>query len=116
VLAELARTDSHRFRVLAPDSDRTKSRRCRRLPHSARLPPDLDGFYEGWLGCNLPGQCEAEQPGGRCGPKYCANAAGLRRPRRSRLTGGLAGQLLPSSPDSQAVVHGGRYKGLRDSR
>jgi transposase len=28
VLAELARTDSHRFRVLAPDSDRTKALRA----------------------------------------------------------------------------------------
>ena len=28
VLAELARTDSHRFRVLVPDSDRTKARRA----------------------------------------------------------------------------------------
>jgi hypothetical protein len=27
VLAELARTDSHRFRVLVPDSDRTKALR-----------------------------------------------------------------------------------------
>ena len=28
VLAELARTDSHRFRVLVPDSDRTKALRA----------------------------------------------------------------------------------------
>ena len=28
VLAELARTDSHRFRVLVPDSDRTKAMRA----------------------------------------------------------------------------------------
>jgi hypothetical protein len=28
VLAELSRTDSHRFRVLAPDSDRTKALRA----------------------------------------------------------------------------------------
>jgi len=44
VLAELARTRRHRFRVLAPDSDRTKSRRCRpatRFCTTSSRPPRL---------------------------------------------------------------------------
>lgn len=45
VLAELARTDSHRFRVLVPDSDRTKALRAMtraRLAFLRRYPSPID--------------------------------------------------------------------------
>jgi transposase len=57
VLAELARTDSHRFRVLAPDSDRTKALRAltraredlvrTRVGLANQLRDQLAGFWPG---------------------------------------------------------------------
>ena len=57
VLAELARTDSHRFRVLVPDSDQTKALRAltraredlvaTRVALANELRAQLDGFWPG---------------------------------------------------------------------
>ena len=57
VLAELARTDSHRFRVLVPDSDQTKALRalsrareelvCHRVALANELRAQLECFWPG---------------------------------------------------------------------
>jgi hypothetical protein len=43
VPAELARTDSHRFRVLVPDSDRTKALRAMTRARESGAHPDRVG-------------------------------------------------------------------------
>jgi transposase len=60
VLAELARTDAHRFRVLVPDSDATKALRAltraredlvgHRVQIANELRAQLDGFWPGAVG------------------------------------------------------------------
>ena len=60
VLCELARTDSHRFRVLEPDSDRTKALRAltraredlvhARVALTSQLRAELDRFWPGPIG------------------------------------------------------------------
>ena len=59
VLAELARTDSHRFRALRPDSDETKALRA-----LTRTREDLVGARVG-LANQLRAQLEAFWPGRR---------------------------------------------------
>jgi hypothetical protein len=57
VLAELARTDSHRFRVLVPDSDRTKALRAmtRARESLVRTRIGLANQLSDQLGCFWPG-------------------------------------------------------------
>jgi hypothetical protein len=57
VLAELARTDSHRFRVLVPDSDRTKALRARTRARESlvRTRIGLANQLRDQLGCFWPG-------------------------------------------------------------
>jgi transposase len=57
VLAELARTDSHRFRVLVPDSDRTKALRAmtRARESLVRTRVGLANQLRDQLGCFWPG-------------------------------------------------------------
>jgi len=57
VLAELARTDSHRFRVLMPDSDRTKALRAmtRARESLVRTRVGLANQLSDQLGCFWPG-------------------------------------------------------------
>ena len=57
VLAELARTDSHRFRVLVPDSDRTKALRAmtRARDSLVRTRIGLANQLRDQLGCFWPG-------------------------------------------------------------
>jgi transposase len=65
VLCELARTDSHRFRILEPDSDQTKALRalvraredlvCSRVALTNQLRSELERFWPGPIGvfCDL---------------------------------------------------------------
>ena len=68
VLAELARTDSHRFRVLMPDSDRTKALRamCRGREDLVRARQALANQLRAQLECFWPGAtkvfCEIDSP------------------------------------------------------
>jgi transposase len=68
VLAELARTDSHRFRVLKPDSDRTKALRamCRGREDLVRARQALGRQLCAQLECFWPGAtkvfCEIDSP------------------------------------------------------
>jgi hypothetical protein len=57
VLAELARTDSHRFRVLVPDGDRTKALRAatRARESLVRMRIGLANQLRDQLGCFWPG-------------------------------------------------------------
>ena len=57
VLAELARTDSHRFRILAPDSDRTKALRAltRAREDLVRTRQGLANQLRAELNCFWPG-------------------------------------------------------------
>jgi Transposase len=67
VLAELARTDSHRFRVLVPDSDRTKALRA--------MTRARDGLVRTRVGlANQPG-CLCQLPG----PVFTRRAPGIAR-------------------------------------
>jgi len=58
VLAELARTDSHRFRVLVPDSDRTKALRAATRAREIGLANQL----RDQLGCFWPGATKVFWP------------------------------------------------------
>ena len=95
VLAELARTDSHRFRVLVPDSDRTKALRAltraredlvgTRTALTNQLRAELERFWPGPLG---PVQRSAQ-------PDLTGVPGALSQPgRRARARPGAAGRVL----------------------
>jgi transposase len=96
VLAELARTDSHRFRVLAPDSDRTKALRAmtRARDDLVRTRVGLANQLRDQLACFWPGAskvfCAIDSPISLAFLKRYPSPADARGLGEQRLAGFLA--------------------------
>ena len=98
VLCELARTDSHRFRVLEPDSDQTKALRAltraredlvhARVALCSQLRAELERFWPGPIGLFH----EARQP------DFAGVPGALPEPRRRARPGRAAPRGVPRAP------------------
>ena len=98
VLCELARTDSHRFRVLEPDSDETKAlramTRCRedlvhaRVALSGQLRAELERFWPGPIGLFA----KLDSPISLAFLERCPSPADMRGVGEQRLAAFLARQ------------------------
>ena len=127
VLAELARTDSHRFRVLVPDSDRTKALRSmtRAREDLVRTRVALANQLRDELACFWPGAskvfCAVDSPIALAFLRRYPSPADARGLGEQRLGAFLARQGYPGrkpAPNSSADCATGRRprRRARDAR